>query len=123
MLQKLLKSIVFIMVLNPMIGFGAHFENLIDLTIKVEDASYNNRVKSLQFNGEEVKLDASDMFKPRKILQYKLPPGRYMLNWTTEKSPTKWTEDAIKNFERILVLESGDGIVRVFVKGEGITMY
>ena len=123
MLLKLLKLCALILLIIPMIAFGAHFENLIDLTIKVEDGSFTIRVKSLQFNGEEIKLDPSDMFKPRKIMQYKLSPGRYILNWSTEKNPVKWTEESAKNFEKILVLEHGDGIVRVNIKGETITMY
>ena len=33
------------------------------------------------------------MFKPRKQVQYKLPPGRYILNWSTEKVPAKWEKE------------------------------
>lgn len=112
-----------VLLLSPLLGHAAHFENLIDLTIKIEDASYGHKIKSLQFNNEEITLDASDMFKPRKILQYKLAPGRYMLNWSTEKTPAKWSEDSTKIFEKIIVLEHGDGIVRVNVKGDVISMY
>jgi hypothetical protein len=122
MVQKLLLWVT-ILLLFPLSGFGAHFENLIDLTIKVEDASFSHKIKALQFNEEEITLEASDMFKPRKILQYRLPPGRYMLNWSTEKTPVKWSEEATKNFEKIIVLEHGDGVVRVNVKGDVISMY
>jgi hypothetical protein len=123
MTQKLLSSIFFVLMFVSMNAFGAHFENLIELTIKVEDASYSHRVKTLHFNGEEIKLDPSDMFKPRKILQYKLPPGRYTLIWTTEKTPIRWSEDSIKRFEKILVLEHGDGVVKINLKGENVSLY
>lgn len=101
---------------------AAHFENLIDLFIKVEDAAYNFRVTALRFNGEEIPLDESDIFKPRKSLQYKLQPGRYMLNWTTEKSTVRWQDEPIKEHERILVLESGDHQVRISIKGDSISL-
>ena len=102
---------------------GAHFEQMVDLTIKVEDAGYSLKVKALRFNGLEVALDEPDLFKPRKVLQYKLPPGRYMLNWSTEKSSAQWHEDGTKAHESILVLESGDSLVRVGIKGDAISMY
>jgi len=102
---------------------AAHFENMVDLTIKVEDAAYNLRIKSLRFNGLEVTLGEPDFLKPRKVLQYKLQPGRYLLNWSTEKSGGHWQDQGIKTHERILVLESGDNLVRVGIKGETITMY
>lgn len=102
--------------------YAAHFENLIDLSIRVEDAAYNFRVKSLRFNGEEIPLDDSDIFKPRKSLQYKLQPGRYMLNWTTEKSTVRWQDEPIKEHERILVLESGDNQIRITIKGDAISL-
>lgn len=101
---------------------AAHFENLIALSIKVEDAAYNFKVKSLRFNGEEVPLDESDIFKPRKMVQYKLQPGRYILNWTTEKSTVRWQDEPIKENERILVLESGDIQVRITIKGDAISL-
>ncbi|MCE5316022.1 MAG: hypothetical protein LLG04_01490 [Parachlamydia sp.] len=101
---------------------AAHFENMIDLSIKVEDAAYNFRVKSLRFNGVEVPLDESDIFKPRKVMQYKLQPGRYMLNWTTEKSTVRWQDEPIKDHERILVLESGDNLIRITIKGDAISL-
>lgn len=101
---------------------AAHFENLIDLSIKVEDASYNFRVTSLRFNGEAIPLDESDIFKPRKSLQYKLQPGRYMLNWTTEKSTVRWQDEPVKEHERILVLESGDHQVRISIKGDAVSL-
>jgi hypothetical protein len=122
MVQKLLLWVM-AMLLFPLSGFGAHFENLINLTIKIEDASYSHKIKTLEFNEEEITLDVSDMFKPRKILQQKLPPGRYLLNWSTEKTPVKWSEEATKTFEKIIVLEHGDGVVRVNVKGDAISMY
>ena len=102
---------------------AAHFENLVDLTLKVEDAAYNLRIKSMRFNGLDIPLDASDLFKPRKIVQYKLPPGRYMLNWSTEKNGARWQEEAVKNHERILVLETGDHIVRIGIKGDDVSIY
>lgn len=101
---------------------AAHIENLVVLTFKVEDMAYNFRIKSLSFNGLEIPLDESDMFKPRKVMEYKLPPGRYMLNWTTEKTG-RWQDQPIQNHERILVLESGDNTVRVAIKGDVISLY
>lgn len=103
--------------------FAAHFENLIDVTIKAEDASFSLKMKSLKFNGEELVLEPSDLTKPRKLVQYKLPPGRYILNWSTEKVPAKWVADPVKEHERILVLENGDGLVRVNIRGDTIQMY
>lgn len=114
---------LFIAFLSAYPLFAAHFENLIDLTIKAEDASFNLKMRSLKFNGQEIELDAPDMFKPRKQIQFKLPPGRYILNWSTEKVPAKWEKEPIKEHEKILVLENGDGIVRVNIKGDFIQMY
>lgn len=102
---------------------AAHFESLVDLTVKVEDAAYNFRIKSLRFNGLDIPLDESDIFKPRKVLQYRLQPGRYLLNWTTEKSGGRWQDEPVKTHERILVLESGDNQVRVAIKGDAVTLY
>lgn len=102
---------------------AAHFENYIDVTLKVEDMSYNLVVKSVTFNGEEVPLDKADFFNPRKIVQYKLLPGKYMLTWKTQKGTGKWADEGIILHERILVLESGDTTVRVNIKGTSITLY
>ena len=102
---------------------AAHFESHVQLTIKVEDLNYNLTVKSLKFNGEEIKLESPDMFKPRKEIQIKLTPGRYPLVWTTQKGNPKWSEDPPKTFEKILVLESGDTAVRINIKGENVTLY
>jgi hypothetical protein len=104
-------------------AFAAHFENPVELTIKVEDGSFNLKVKDLKFNGEEIKLDPSDMFKPRKIFQTKLQPGRYSLVWSTEKTQTRWSEEPTKLHEKTLVLESGDTLVKINIKGDVITMY
>lgn len=102
---------------------AAHLENKIDLHLKIEDGSYTLHVKDVRFNGEEIILDPPDMFKPRKAIAYKLPPGRYHVNWTTEKGFGKWKEGQIKEHERIVVLESGDSSVKVGIKGETITLY
>jgi|GEM_PF-4523858 len=102
---------------------AAHFENLVDLTIKVEDPSYNVSVKSLKFNNQEVKLDEPDMFKPRKEMKVTLPPGRYPIVWVVEKGQGKWADEKPKSFEKILVLESGDQVVKVNIKGESVTLY
>jgi hypothetical protein len=118
------RLLALVLLLTVSLGLdAAHIETLIDLTIKAEDASYYHRIKSLRFNGLEITLDAPDMFKPRKTVDYKLPPGRYMLNWSTEKSGGRWQEEGNKSFERILVLESGDTAVRVAIKGDTITLY
>ncbi len=103
--------------------FAAHFENPVDLTIKVEDGSFNIKIKELKFNGEEIKLEPSDMFKPRKIFHAKLQPGRYSLVWSTEKTQIRWSEDPTTMHEKILVLESGDTVVKINIKGDVITMY
>lgn len=102
---------------------AAHFETNVQVTLKIEDQNYNLGVKSASFNGEEIKLDPPDMFKPRKEVQFKLPPGRYSLTWTTQKGGPKWAEEPPKVFEKILVLESGDSVVRVNIKGENVTLY
>lgn len=110
--------------LFPLFLFSAHFENLIDLTIKVEDASFNHRVKSISFNNQEIKLDDPDMFKPRKISQHHLSPGRYMLTWTTEKSGTLIANASpLTKHEKIVVLESGDVSVKINIKGDTVSLY
>ena len=119
----LLVSLLWIGSFLPFALSAAHFENLVDLTIKVEDANYNLKVKSLRFNGLEIQLDPPDLFKPRKLLQYRLPPGRYALNWASEKTGGRWQEEGTKTHERILVLESGDQIVRISIKGDAISLY
>ncbi len=104
---------------------AAHFEHMIDLTITVEDVGFNLSVKSVKFNGQEIKLDAPDMFKPRKEAKYRLAPGRYILNWTTEKGGggPKWATEVPVDHERILVLESGDTSVKVNIRGDNISLY
>lgn len=102
---------------------AAHFEALVDLTIKVEDPSYNISVKSFKFNNQDVKLDAPDMFKPRKELKVVLPPGRYPISWVIEKNQGRWSDEKPKSIEKILVLESGDTVVKVNIKGETVTLY
>lgn len=103
--------------------FSAHFENFVDVTIKVEDASYTIKIKSFKFNGEVIALDPSDNFKPRKLLLKRLSPGRYVIAWTAEKSSPRSAHEPPKEYERILVLESGDSTVRISVKGDTISMY
>lgn len=103
---------------------AAHFENLVDLTVKVEDASFNLRIKNVKFNNQDIKLDDPDMLKPRKTAQYKLPPGRYMLNWSTEKGGAVWgNASPITEHERIVVLESGDVSVKINIKGDTVSLY
>ncbi len=102
---------------------AAHFENPVDVSLKIEDASFHLKIKDLKFNGEDIQLDPSDMFKPRKVMQFKLQPGRYALAWTTERSQTRWSETPIKHHEKIVVLEGGDSTVRISIKGDAITMY
>ena len=102
---------------------AAHFENIVELTVKVEDQNYNLRIKSVKFNGQEIKLDEPDMFKPRKEVVLHLPPGRYPLIWATEKGGPKWAEDGPKIHEKILVIESGDSTVKVSIKGDVVTLY
>ena len=110
--------------LVPFSIFSAHFENLVDVTIKVEDASFNLRVKAVKFNNQEIKLDDPDMFKPRKIMQVKLTPGRYMLTWSTEKLGTLIGKTSpITEHERIVVLESGDASVKINIKGDSVSLY
>ncbi len=116
--------IFFITIFLPLFSFAAHFENLVDLTIKIEDVNLKIKITNLNFNGEEVKLDEPDLFKPRKIARYRLPPGRYMLNWTTEKAGTKFAnESPSENHERILVLERGDITINVTIKGNAINLF
>ena len=112
---------VFILLATPLIA--AHFENPVDLTIKVEDGSFNLKIKEVKFNNEDIKLDPPDMFKPRKLMQTKLQPGRYTLSWITEKTQIRWSEEPIKTHEKIIVLENGDSTVRINIKGESISMY
>ncbi len=119
----LMKQLILAFCLLTLSLSAAHFENLVELTVKVEDAGYNLKIKSLRFNGLEVPLEEPDLFKPRKVLQYQLQPGRYLLNWSTEKSSGHWQEQGVKVHERILVLESGDNLVRVGIKGDTIVMY
>lgn len=108
----------------PFFLLAAHFESLVDLTVKVEDASFNLRVKNVTFNNQEIKLDDPDMFKPRKTTQYKLSPGRYMLTWATEKGGAIWgTTSPITEHERIVVLESGDVSVKINIKGDAVSLY
>lgn len=102
---------------------AAHFENLVDLTIKVEDPSYNISIKSLKFNNQDVKLDEPDMFKPRKELKMTLSPGRYPITWVVEKGQGKWADEKPKVIEKILVLESGDSVVKINIKGETVNLY
>lgn len=94
-----------------------------DLTLKIEDGSFNLKVRDFKFNGEEIHLDPPDMFKPRKILQLKLQPGRYSFSWTSEKKQVRWSEEPLKLHEKILVLENGDSVVKINIKGDVITMY
>jgi hypothetical protein len=101
---------------------AAHFESPVAVTIKVEDMSYQLRVKALSFNGEEIALDEPDFFRPRKVVCYKLQPGKYVLNWTSQKGGGKWADKENKH-ERILVIEGGDTEVRIHIKGDSITLY
>jgi hypothetical protein len=118
------RILFFIGIFIPFLGLtAAHLENKVDLHIKVEDGSYTLHVKEFRFNGEEIKLEDHDMFKPRKAVSYKLPPGRYYVNWSTEKGFGKWKEGDVKEHERIVVLESGDSVVRLSIKGENIAIY
>jgi hypothetical protein len=96
---------------------------MVELIIKVEDASYSLKVVDVAFNNEAIPLEAANMFKPRAEKKYKLAPGRYMLVWRTEKGTGRWSDEPIINHERILVLESGDSVVRVNIKGDGVTLY
>ena len=102
---------------------AAHFESLVELTLKIEDPSYNVTVKSLKFNNQDVKLDEPDMFKPRKEFKVVLPPGRYPIIWTVEKGQGRWADEKPKVIEKILVLESGDSVVKVNIKGETVNLY
>lgn len=102
---------------------AAHFENLVTLTIKVEDANMYTRVKSLKFEGVEIPLDESDMFKPRKVHTTKLVPGRYMLYWSTEKSNAKWGEAPVVEHEKVLVVESGDVTLKINIKGDAVSLF
>lgn len=113
--------ILFALFCAPLIA--AHFENPIDLTVKIEDGSFNLKIKDFNFNGEVINLDPSDMFKPRKVFQLRLQPGRYPFNWTTEKSQVRWSEEPQKFHEKIIVLEHGDSQIRINIKGDTITMY
>lgn len=115
------KALFFIVAISPL--SAAHFENLVDLTIKVEDPSYNVSIKSMKFNNQEVKLDEPDMFKPRKELNLKLPPGHYPLVWIVEKGGGKWSDTKPTTIEKILVLESGDTVVKINIKGETVNLY
>lgn len=102
---------------------AAHFENPVDLTIKIEDPNMYTRVKEVKFDGNEIKLDESDMFKPRKVYTQKLIPGRYHLTWSTEKSNPKWGEQAVTDFQKIVVIEGGDSVIRINIRGETISLY
>lgn len=124
MLKYLSTVILFGGVLFPFCLFSAHLENFIDVTIKVEDASFNLKVKNVSFDNHEIKLDDSDMFKPRKIFQQRLTPGRYILSWSTEKSGTLSANSSpTTNHEKIVVLESGDAQVRINIKGDSVSLY
>lgn len=102
---------------------AAHFENLVTLTIKVEDPNMYTRIRSVKFDGDDIALDESDMFKPRKVYTTKLIPGRYMLYWSTEKSNPKWGEQAIVEHEKVLVVERGDSTLRIGIKGDAVTLF
>lgn len=110
--------------LYPPSVFSAHIEKLIDLTIKVEDPSFNVTVKDVSFDGQEIPLDAPNhLNKLRKATSYRLLPGRYVINWTTEKTSMKRLDEKPQQHERILVLESGDATVRVCIKGDILSLY
>ncbi len=115
---------VIIAIASPIYLSSAHFENFIELTIKIEDLNFKLKVSNVKFNGEEIPLDEPHPFKPRKVATFKLPPGRYTLTWTTERISFKLpNESPTTDHSRILVLEGGDTVVHVSIKGEAINLY
>ncbi len=110
--------------LTPLKITGAHFENLVNLTVKIEDANFNLKIKNAKFNGQELRLEESEFSKPRSVTAYKLPPGRYIVQWSTHKPAMRFAnEPAFIEHERILVLENGDTIVRISIKGDTIAIF
>lgn len=104
---------------------AAHLEQMVDLTVTIEDVGFNLSVKNVKFDGQELKLESPDMFRPRKEAKYRLAPGRYMINWSTEKGGggPRWASEVPRVHERILVLESGDTTVKVNIRGDTISLY
>lgn len=117
------KFIFIFMLLFTTVARAAHFETLVEVTLKIEDPNMYTRVKNVKFDGNDIILDDPDMFKPRKLLTQKLTPGRYMINWSTEKSNPKWSEQPVINNERILVIEGGDTAVKINIRGDIISLY
>src|ERR1700733_1715425 len=120
------KTVVFTLLLScifiPTYMHTAHLESLVEINFRIEDVNFKSQIKNVSFNGEEIELDDSDYFKPRKITNYRLPPGRYMLQWNTEKVGVKLaTDPPNKIHERIVAIESGDKEVRILIKGDNIS--
>ena len=104
--------------------FAAHIENLVSINLKIEDVNFKTQMKSVVFNGESIELDPSELFKPRKAVNYRLPPGRYIVQWSTEKVGVKLANDPPPMLnEKIIAIESGDKDVRISIKGNSITLY
>jgi hypothetical protein len=97
----------------------------IDIHLTVEDADMKQAtITNLKFNGQDVDISKKN-FMHRKVTQtFKVPPGQYEIEWTTEKTEKPWGGKAeSKKHNRMIVLELSDVVVYVNVRGEFLTTY
>lgn len=124
-------NIRFLIFIFGLVSFSSGFveaimvASAVEVRVTVEDAEMQQAVvKEAKFDGKNIDLSKKS-FMHRKVSKvFKVAPGQYEIEWTTEKSLKPWGGDKeIKSHQRLIVIEISDAIVYINIRGENLTTY
>ncbi|MBS4171014.1 MULTISPECIES: hypothetical protein [unclassified Neochlamydia] len=99
--------------------------NKVEVHLSIEDSAMPHvTVTSVKFNDEEVDLAPKSFMNRRISKVFKLLPGQYEIQWTTQKAGDAWGgEKETKQHQRMIIIEISDAVVYINVRGEVLATY
>lgn len=74
------------------------------------------QIQSADFNGEEIPLKPRDIYGNRGMASFQFPPGKYKLNWVTQRDQFTWPRTL--THQEIVTISSRDLWLQVSIEGD-----
>lgn len=99
--------------------------NKVEVHLSIEDSAMPQViVTSVKFNEEDMDLTPKSFMNRRVSKVFKLLPGQYEIQWTTQKAGDAWGgEKETKQHQRMIIIEISDAVVYINIRGEVLATY
>ncbi len=92
----------------------------VELHVKDSPVLSGLEIKKVTFNGQTVPLKPRDIFDKRGTASFQLPPGKYKLVWSVNRSTLVWPRTL--NFEEEVTLDPRDLWVQIIIEGDQVSI-